>query len=46
MSEPVENPTDVAAYLDRLDIRMADREMFVVLTLMYVTGSSPMKSPR
>ena len=33
VSEPVENPADVTAYLDTLDIRMADREMFVVLHL-------------
>ena len=33
VSEPVENPGDVTVYLDRLDIRMADREMFVVLHL-------------
>ena len=33
VSEPVENPGDVTAYLDRLDIRSADREMFVVLHL-------------
>ncbi len=33
VSEPVENPRDVSAYLDTLDIRMADREMFVVLHL-------------
>ncbi len=33
ISEPVENPGDVAIYLDTLDIKMADREMFVVLHL-------------
>ena len=33
VSEPVENPRDVTAYLDTLNIRMADREMFVVLHL-------------
>ena len=33
VSEPVENPRDVSAYLDRLDIKMGDREMFVVLHL-------------
>ena len=33
VSEPVENPGDVTAYLDTLDIRSADREMFVVLHL-------------
>ena len=33
VSEPVENPADVTAYLDTLDIRSADREMFVVLHL-------------
>ena len=33
VSEPVENPAGVTAYLDSLDIRMADREMFVVLHL-------------
>ena len=33
VSEPVENPGDVTAYLDTLNIRMADREMFVVLHL-------------
>ena len=33
VSEPVENPADVEAYLDTLEIRSADREMFVVLHL-------------
>ena len=33
VSEPVENPADVTAYLDTLDIRISDREMFVVLHL-------------
>jgi len=33
VSEPIENPGDVTAYLDRLDIKMADREMFVVIHL-------------
>ena len=32
-SEPVEKPGDVTAYLDSLDIRLADREIFVVLHL-------------
>ena len=31
--EPVEKPGDVTAYLDSLDIRLADREIFVVLHL-------------
>ena len=33
VSEPIEKPSDVTAYLDALDIRMADREVFVVLHL-------------
>ena len=33
ISEPVENPGDVTTYLDTLDIKTADREMFVVLHL-------------
>ena len=33
VSEPVEKPGDVTAYLDSLDIRLADREIFVVLHL-------------
>ena len=33
VSEPVEKPGDVTVYLDSLDIRLADREIFVVLHL-------------
>lgn len=33
ISKPVENPGDVTTYLDTLDTKMSDREMFVVLHL-------------